>query len=69
MKLTQSPTLPLPAPERWTRPKGRNACGRDPKAGPGTCWYWWDGCPDAEKRGCYLKWARARRSEPCEERP
>jgi hypothetical protein len=20
-------------------------CGRDPEAGPGTCWHWYDGCP------------------------
>lgn len=28
-------------------------------AGPGTCYHWWEGCPKAEKRGCYQLWARA----------
>lgn len=41
----------------WTRPKKAGACGRDPASGSGTCYYWWDGCPDAEKRGCYAQWA------------
>lgn len=53
---TREPELPLPAPAAWTRPKGKGACGRDPEAGPGTCWHWWDGCPRPERRGCYLLW-------------
>lgn len=50
--------LDLPQPAAWTRPRGRHACGRDPAAGPGTCWFWWEGCPKAEKRGCYLAWRK-----------
>jgi len=50
--------LPIPEPEMWTRPKGKHACARNPEAGPGTCWHWWEGCPNAEKRGCYLLWAK-----------
>jgi len=45
-----------PAQPTWVRPKSKAACGRDPKAGPGTCWHWWEGCPKAEQRGCYLRW-------------
>lgn len=41
----------------WTPPKTRNACTRDPAAGPGSCWYWWEGCPKAADRGCYRGWA------------
>jgi hypothetical protein len=48
LALELSPATP------WSRPKGKSTCGRDPDAGPGTCWHWWDGCPKAEKRGCYL---------------
>lgn len=51
-------SLPLPQPTSWSRPKGKHACGRDPAAGPGSCYHWWDGCPRAEKRGCYLHWRR-----------
>ena len=43
----------------WHAPKKRDGCGRDPAAGPGTCYHWWEGCPKAEKRGCYQLWARA----------
>jgi hypothetical protein len=46
--------LTLPSTAAWTRPRGKSTCGRDPAAGPGTCHHWWDGCPKAEKRGCYL---------------
>lgn len=52
-------SLDLPPPTTWSRPKGRHGCGRDPAAGPGTCWHWWDGCPRAEKRGCYLLWRKS----------
>lgn len=51
--------LRLPEPKAWSRPKGKHTCGRDPNAGPGTCWHWWEGCPDAEKRGCYLLWLKS----------
>jgi hypothetical protein len=37
---------------------GRGKCRRDPDAGQATCWYWWDGCPDAERRGCFRLWVR-----------
>jgi hypothetical protein len=55
-------SLALPEPDTWQRPKGKNACGRNPDAGPGTCWHWWDGCPRAEQRGCYQLW-RGRQAE------
>ncbi len=45
-------------PPGWTPPKGKMACGRDPAMGPGTCWHWWEGCPKAEKRGCYSLWRK-----------
>lgn len=60
-------TLPLPEPEAWTRPKGKHACTRRPEAGPGTCWWWWEDCLRAEKRGCYQLW-RERRDRQREER-
>jgi hypothetical protein len=50
---TQLP-LTLPPAEAWTRPRHRQACTRDPNLGPGSCWHWWDGCPNAARRGCYL---------------
>lgn len=64
-----APQLALPEPATWTKPKGRAGCGRDPNAGPGSCWHWWEGCPDAKKRGCYMDWLRSTapslaRSEP-----
>ncbi|OCC01744.1 hypothetical protein BA190_27675 [Labrys sp. WJW] len=43
-----------PTALQWTTPKGRGKCSRDPAAGPGTCWLWWEGCPKAEKRDCFL---------------
>lgn len=59
--------LPLPTPGTWTRPKGKRACGRNPAKGPGTCHFWWEGCPNPEKRGCYQLW-RERQAEKAEER-
>jgi hypothetical protein len=50
--------LDLPPVESWSPPKGKHNCGRDTAAGPGSCWYWWEGCPKAEKRGCYFHWLR-----------
>lgn len=50
--------LALPKAEKWTPPKGKSACRRDPSAGPGTCYHWWEGCPKAEQRGCYFAWHR-----------
>lgn len=52
--------LPLPPPDTWTRPKGKGACTRNPAAGPGTCWHWWELCPRAEERGCYVLWRERR---------
>lgn len=59
-------SLPLPAPDAWAPPKGRQACGRDPAKGPGTCWHWWDMCPRAEARGCYELWKDRKRAELAE---
>jgi hypothetical protein len=56
--------LALPAAATWTSPKGKGACGRDHAAGLGTCWHWWDGCPKAKKRGCYLLHAREHNELP-----
>lgn len=61
--MPEQATLPLPAPATWSPPKGKQACGRNPSAGPGTCWHWWDGCPRAEKRGCYQLWRRKAHEE------
>lgn len=44
---------------RWTPPNAPNVCGRAPPAGPGTCHYWWEGCPRAEQRGCFQLWTKA----------
>jgi hypothetical protein len=52
-------TLPIETPQRtWAPPVGKNKCSRDPAAGPGSCWYWWEMCPKAEQRGCYLRWLK-----------
>lgn len=55
------PTLPLSQPLQmtWHRPTHRAGCARVPEAGPGSCTYWWEGCPQAEHRGCYQLWAAA----------
>jgi len=45
---------------KWKPAKGKGGCGRDPQAGPGSCWHWWELCPNAEKRGCYQLWLKAR---------
>jgi hypothetical protein len=55
--MSEQLSLPVPSTE-WRRPKGRGACTRDPAAGPGTCWYWWEGCPHPEKRGCFVRFAQ-----------
>lgn len=59
--MTEQAKLDLPSPTSWTRPKGKHACGRDPEAGPGTCHFWWEGCPKAERRGCYQLWRHEQR--------
>lgn len=53
-------TLNLTSPLQmiWHRPKKKGGCGRDPAAGPGSCYHWFEGCPKAEERGCYQLWAR-----------
>jgi hypothetical protein len=62
--MTTQPNLFADPPQpTWTPPKGRHACTRDPAAGPGSCWFWWESCPRPEKRGCYVHWWRARQSE------
>ncbi len=43
----------------WRRPTASYGCGRDPGAGPGSCHYWWEGCPKPEKRSCYLAWVKS----------
>ena len=51
------PTVPTgftPSPP----PPRNGACGRNPKAGPGTCNHWWDGCP-ARVSNCYQRWLAA----------
>ncbi|HLP66747.1 MAG TPA: hypothetical protein VK181_04435 [Rhizobium sp.] len=59
--------LPLPSSTTWKTPKGKHTCKRDPNMGPGTCWHWWEGCPNAEKRGCYLLWLKqAEQANPTE---
>ena len=47
-----------PEPLEWLAPTNKHACGRDPAAGPGTCWWWWSGCTLPAKRGCYIQWTR-----------
>ncbi len=54
-------TLPLnePPQTRWQRRKGRgHMCSRDPSMGPGTCYSWWDGCPQPRKSNCFALWTR-----------
>lgn len=46
------------SPSQWVRPTVRGACGRDPAAGPGSCYHWWESCPRAASRGCYQLWWR-----------
>lgn len=57
--MTQLALFEDPAPV-WRPAPGRNGCGRDPAAGPGTCWFWWEGCPRAKARGCHLLWLKER---------
>lgn len=39
-------------------PRRKATCTRDPKAGPGTCWYWWEMCPE-KVANCFARRARA----------
>lgn len=51
--------LPLDTPQpTWHPPAKRGSCTRDPEAGPGTCYHWWDGCPNAATRGCWFHFHR-----------
>ena len=43
----------------WMQPHSLMGCRRDPQAGPGSCRYWWKGCPRAADRGCHLLWNEA----------
>lgn len=45
----ETPTPPL---------RRKSVCGRDPRAGPGTCWFWWESCPD-KIPDCFARRARA----------
>jgi hypothetical protein len=29
-------------------------CGRNPDAGPGSCWWWWESCPE-KVTGCAIR--------------
>jgi hypothetical protein len=62
MSITQTQLFP-DDPDVWKPGTGKRACGRNPDAGPGTCWLWWDGCAGAEKAGCYQAWARQKHAE------
>jgi hypothetical protein len=43
-----------------TRRKG--FCTREITAGPGSCWYWWEGCP-AKAKHCFMRHVRANGGE------
>lgn len=47
------------AQPKWAQPKARGGCKRDLSAGPGSCWYWWEGCPKAVQRSCHAHWLSA----------
>jgi hypothetical protein len=36
----------------------KSRCARDPSAGPGTCWFWWEGCPE-KIPDCFSRFMRA----------
>ena len=52
--------LMLQADDQWRRRK--HGCTRDPKAGPGSCWFWWESCPD-KTPNCYRRWERAQQAK------
>lgn len=56
--MSAEPQLFEDPPQPWVRPTSKFKCRRDPDAGPGTCWYWYEGCPNAEKRNCYSLWLK-----------
>ena len=57
--MTAKLNLDEPVQMAWNQPAQKGSCGRNPAAGPGSCHYWWEGCPRAEKRGCYYIWVQA----------
>jgi hypothetical protein len=36
-------------------------CGRNPQAGPGSCWFWWELCP-ARITDCFARRSLAERA-------
>lgn len=53
-----SPAVPEGFTQSPPPPKGVKRCGRDPEAGPGTCYNSWDGCP-ADSANCFMRWLSA----------
>lgn len=35
----------------------KRICARDLAGGPGTCWHWWDGCPNSVGH-CFIRFIR-----------
>ncbi|MDT7935251.1 MAG: hypothetical protein RQ833_11715 [Sphingomonadaceae bacterium] len=52
-----------PPPARTRRKLSGNACTRDLAAGPGSCWHWWEGCPERVEP-CAARLAREVRPAP-----
>lgn len=55
---TQASLFEDPKQREWKRIEGKQHCSRDPNAGPGSCWHWWNSCPKAAQRNCYLLFLR-----------
>lgn len=51
-------TLTFSEPETWKPGTKKHQCRRQLNAGPGSCWHWWEGCPNSEERGCYFVYLR-----------
>lgn len=48
----------FPAAAKKATPARRaSQCGRNPEAGPGSCYHWWDLCP-AKVKDCYSRATR-----------
>lgn len=45
-----------PQQTTWMTPKNRNMCRRNRRPARADCWWWWEGCPKAEKKNCYIRW-------------
>lgn len=41
-----------------TELRRKSQCSRDPKAGPGSCYFWWESCPSKVK-DCFARRAKA----------